>query len=81
MAQLGADGIHHCAVPCDHFVKMAVPIDRPFPWIARPVDIAAIRDLDPALAQRLRQSGNAQRRRTHQRAAISGANIGRRADK
>jgi hypothetical protein len=59
---------------------MAITRHRRGPGVARAGEIAAIDHVDAALHQRLRQTGDTQRFRSHQGTPIAGTDIGRRAD-
>jgi hypothetical protein len=79
-AQLGGDRFHHHAVPFDHFRQVPIALDRLLPGVARTVEVAAIGHVDAALGQRFAEAGNAQCLRPEPRAAVTGADIGRRSD-
>jgi len=59
-----------------------VPIafGRRLPRIGRAVEVAAIDDIEAARSERFGETGDAQRLGAHRCTAITGADIGRRAD-
>ena len=79
-AELALHRIHHGARPRDDFGQMAIAFARRLPGIDRTGEIAAIDDVEAARTQRLAEAGDAQRLGSHRRAAMSGADVGRRAD-
>ena len=80
VAQFGADGVHHRAVPRHDFGEVAIALGRRLPGVARADQVAAVDHVEAARGQRLAQAGDAQRLRAHRRAARAGADVGRHAD-
>jgi len=72
--------MHDAACPRDDFGQMAVAVRRRLPRIDRPREIAAIEHIDAARTQRIGDAGDAERFGPHRRAAMAGADVGRRAD-
>jgi hypothetical protein len=56
---------------------VAISVDRPLPRIARPLDVAAIDNVDAPRDQGLGEASNAQRFRPHHGASIAGTDISR----
>ncbi len=69
VTELGADRFVDQAVPVDDLREMAIAVGRRQPRIGRAGEVAAVDDLEAAVAQRLFQARDAQRFRAHRRAA------------
>src|SRR5690606_16608543 len=64
----------------NHFIQVAIAVDRRLPRVARALDVAAVDHVDAARRQRLDQPGHTQRFGPHAGATGAGADVGGRAD-
>ena len=78
--QRAEHGVVHGAVPCGHLGQMAKAVHRRQAGVGRAAQVAGIQHVDALAAQRLHQTGHAQRLGPHAGAARAAADVGGGAD-